>query len=89
MLDAKLINSELKIVKIDDLKFKARFGYTMQKGWAFKHPEYGFYTMCDPSKDKISPYVPQGGKKALEEILRAGGITHFENSNFVKPLENL
>lgn len=62
------INSELKIVKIG------------KRAWCFKHPELGYLGFTN---DKAI-YTPIGGKKALEDIMNAGGFLSFEGMTFYK-----
>jgi len=73
----------LTITNIKGLKFAGKDGYYMasKNTYAFL-TEKGFY-----SDDGIYPYVPGGGKKALQQILDCGGFTDYDNVKFIQPME--
>ena len=51
--------------------------YEAGKGWiAFSHDQFGI----------LVPYVPCGGKKALQSILDAGGFVSFDGIEYVTEL---
>ena len=81
------INKNLKIVNVKGKRFEVPgVGYTeINKGFAFYVPELGYLKFeCD--EDNV-PYIPCGGKKALEEIIKAGGFTSFDEMEWVQELK--
>ena len=72
---------KLTIVNIKGMKFEDANGYymTSKNTYAFK-TEKGYY-----SEDGVFPYVPGGGKKALQMILDGGGFTSYEGIKFILP----
>lgn len=77
-MDTQHINIELKIVKLGTQKFKSIDGYYQPKGFALKHPELGYLSF-----DKEYPYSPKGGKKAIQNIIDAGGFLNFDNCTWL------
>jgi hypothetical protein len=75
----------LTITNINGLKFAGKDGYYMasKNTWAFK-TEKGFY-----SDDGVYPYVPAGGKKALQTILDGGGFTNYDGVKFIAPIQEV
>jgi hypothetical protein len=80
-MNTQQINSQLKIVKLGDQKFKTEGGYFKPTGYALKHPELGYFSF-----DKDTPYNPIGGRKALKKILLDGGLLSFENSRWLQEM---
>jgi len=93
------INAKLKIVKIEGKKFGTARGYIeMNKGYAFHVEGLGYFAfaadlapinflkraMGRPMID--APYTPMGGKKALQEILDAGGLLDFDNARWLQEM---
>jgi hypothetical protein len=68
-LKTQKINSELTIVKLGHQRFSRRGNYMIPSGYAFYHPTLGYFSF-----DGECPYIPVGGRKALEAILAAGGL---------------
>ncbi|WP_135552082.1 3-isopropylmalate dehydratase [Paenibacillus cymbidii] len=65
----------MKIVKLDGSKlFQVPGGYIKPKGWTFQNAD-GSYVGFKGDK---GPYIPVGGRKALQSILDAGGFTSFD-----------
>lgn len=79
----KEINAALEIKKLDHQRFNVPGGYIQPNGYAFKHPEYGYLGF----KDRHLPYNPIGGKKALKEIVEAGGFIDFNDVIWLKPIK--
>lgn len=83
------ITSQLKIKSVKGLKFGTDKAYCMPKGLALYHSELGFICLGNINKEfNISiPYVPCGGRRALNEILEAGGLTDYNDKSvtWVKP----
>ena len=44
------------------------------------------YKNSDDNRYRVAPYIPCGGKRALQAILNAGGFTSFEGMEYVKEL---
>lgn len=67
-------NSDLVIEKVKEFKIRTWFGYEVYSGWAFRCGDgyIGF------KSDGKAPYMPRGGKKALQAILAGGGFNSFE-----------
>ena len=63
-----------------ETKFKHPLGYTKPTGYCFK-TDKGYLSF-----DGIIPYIPRGGKKALESILAQGGFTDYNNVIWLTPL---
>lgn len=58
-------------------------------GWALYEPGKGYYAFSS-FRDQfgiLAPYIPQGGKKALQSIINAGGFASMDGMEFVNPLE--
>lgn len=80
-MDIQEINSQLQIVKLDNARFRHQQGYVVVSGYTFKHPELGYVAFdCDNGK----PYIPIGGRLALESILEQGGFVSFDRMSFVQ-----
>lgn len=77
------INSRLQIVKLGEQKFTAIDGYYKPQGYAFFHPDLGYLSM-QPNED--CPYIPQGGKQALQRILDQGGLVSFDNCKWLQAI---
>ena len=71
----------LQIVRLKGItKFRHPLGYTKPTGYCFK-TEQGYLSF-----DGLVPYMPVGGKKALESILNQGGLTDYDNVKWLIPL---
>jgi hypothetical protein len=81
MLTTQQINSELKIIKLGTQKFKTEGGYYKPTGYALKHPTLGYFAFAEDNNDY--PYQPTGGRKALKNILEAGGLLNFDNAKWL------
>ena len=80
------INENLKIVNVKDKLFKCLGGYTqITKGFAFHVAGLGYLAFKGDGID--TPYIPCGGKKALREILEAGGLTNYDNVVWIQALK--
>jgi hypothetical protein len=77
-MNTQQINSQLKIVKLGDQKFKKEGGYYKPTGYALKHPVLGYFSF-----DKDTPYNPIGGRKALKNILESGGLLNFDDCRWL------
>ena len=79
----------MKIVRLKNKAFGFKHIWTTVTGYALFEEGKG-YIAFSHSRDKygiLTPYMPQGGKKALQSILDAGGFTSFENIEFVNERE--
>lgn len=75
------INKRLKIVKVENQKFKTIGGYFKPEGYTLLHPELGYFSF----KGDV-PYMPKGGKQVLQDIMDAGGFLNFDNCVWLKPM---
>ena len=73
------INNGFEIVKLNSQKFILGDGYHVVTGYCLKHKELGYLAFNTPY-----PYVPQGGKKALQDILNGGGFSSFDGITFIQ-----
>lgn len=72
-------NEELKIVRLKgNVKFLDTDGYYLPTGYCFLHPTKGYVSF-----DGVVPYIPRGGKKALESIVESGGFLEYDSIKFV------
>jgi len=82
------VNSRLTITNVKGKKFDAdqfkNGQYMISEGFAFYAPGIGYLAFND---SPFTPYIPCGGRKALEEILTAGGMTDYDTITFI--LENV
>lgn len=78
------LNTGLKIVKLKDTRFEmaSKLGYYKANGFALHHPELGYLSF-----DGEVPYIPRGGKPALQSILDAGGFVGFDGIHWVHEME--
>lgn len=78
----------MMIKRIKDGKFGSKKLYTVVSGWAFYEEGKG-YVAFSQARDRygiLIPYMPCGGKKALQSILDAGGFTSQEGIEYVVTL---
>lgn len=80
------INNGLKIEKLSGQKFRARFGggYYVPVGHCLHHEKLGYLGFKD---SPFTPYIPCGGKQALERILKDGGMVSFDQIQWIRPIE--
>ena len=73
------INKTLQIVNVNGKMFKRAAGgvWQMKNVCAFYNPCLGYLSFTEDGGE--TPYTPSGGKKALQAILNAGGLTNFDN----------
>lgn len=77
----KQMNSELSIVKLNNMNFYFKDGsYIKTNDYVIKHATLGVLGFEHDRK----PYMPVGGYKALESILKAGGFVNFDGIKFWK-----
>jgi hypothetical protein len=80
------IKNTIQIVNVKGKKFTCPGGYTeISKGFAFFVPRLGYLKF--ESDETFIPYIPVGGKKALQEILKAGGFTSFDEMDWLQELK--
>lgn len=78
------INNALQIVKLEgNVKFlsKGINNYYLPYGYCFLHPQKGYFAF----KEDETPYIPAGGRKALESIVQDGGFIDFDTAVWLKP----
>lgn len=81
----KQLNSQLQIVRLDGLQFKAPIGVANARGWGLYIEGKG-YLKFKSDENSFVPYAPCGGRKALESILAAGGLLNYNNIEFINPI---
>ena len=71
---------------------KERFGFKnickVVSGYALYEPGKG-YIAYSYTRDKfgiLTPYIPNGGRKALQSIISAGGFTSLDGIEYVNPI---
>lgn len=82
----KEINSQLVIKSTKGMRFGNEKIQFESSGLGLYHPVLGFVSF---DKDKYGiniPYVPTGGRKALNQILAHGGLTSYDNAKWAKPI---
>ncbi|AFM40470.1 hypothetical protein Desaci_1453 [Desulfosporosinus acidiphilus SJ4] len=78
------LNAKLQIVSMKGKRFKCPGGYCeFDRGFAFFVPGLGYLAFTD---SKEIPYMPQGGREALESILEAGGMLDYETIIFIQEM---
>lgn len=83
--ETRLFNSQLRIIDLKGYKFNTPKGIcTFNKGWGLAILGKGFVKF--KSEQLPIPYNPIGGKKALQSIIDAGGFIHYNDIEFVMPL---
>ena len=78
----------MKIKRLRNAKFGTDKLHVVVTGWALYEEGKG-YIAYSSDRDKygiLAPYIPCGGKRALQAILNAGGFTSFEGMEYVKEL---
>ena len=78
----------MEIKRLKNAKFGTKELHVVVTGWAFYVKGKG-YVAYSSNRDKygiLAPYIPCGGKRALQAILNAGGFTSFEGMEYVKEL---
>lgn len=78
------INRDLETVALTGQVFQIEGGCIKPSGYAMYHPERGFLSFAF---DKGRHYSPAGGRKALQEILDAGGFLNFDNIVWVQRID--
>lgn len=83
--ETRLFNSQLIIVELKDMAFNTPKGICrFHKGFGLAIPGKGFIKF--KHQEMPLPYSPIGGKKALQSIIDAGGFVHYNDIEFVMPL---
>ncbi|PAD72878.1 hypothetical protein CHH67_21200 [Paenibacillus campinasensis] len=75
------MNEKLEIVKLGSQRFKTAGGYYQPEGYALRHPELGFLAF-----EGDVPYIPVGGRQALQEILDAGGLVSTDGCKWIQAM---
>lgn len=78
----------MKIKRLKNVKFGTKKLSRVVTGWALYEEGKGYIAFsCDRDKYGILvPYIPCGGKRALQSILDAGGFCSFEGMEYVQEL---
>ncbi|PAE87638.1 hypothetical protein [Shouchella clausii] len=77
---------QLEIKKIDGLKWKTEhpdYDYLVCKGYALYSKEKGYLGF-----NSETPYTPNGGKATLQSIIDAGGLIHYDDVYWIKPIRS-
>lgn len=78
----------MKIVRLKNKNFGTQELSQTITGWALYEEGKGFYAFSS-HRDKygiLSPYIPSGGRKALESIVKSGGFVNLDGIEFVNPI---
>ena len=81
-----MITFEIK--KVNGLTFGTKNIWCEPTGFAPYVPGKGFLAFQHDNENRRGvrlPYLPKGGKKALQAILDAGGFLSLEGMEFVQP----
>lgn len=73
------------IKRLKNAEFGNKKIWKVVTGWALYEEDKG-YVAFTSGRDKygiLTPYIPVGGKKALQSILDAGGFTNLDGIEFV------
>lgn len=79
---------DMVIKRLRNIKFGTKRIYKEVTGWALYEEGKG-YVAYSHDRDEFGiliPYIPCGGKRALQSILDAGGFTSFEGMEYVNEL---
>ena len=78
----------MKIVRLKGAKFGSKMIARVVTGYALYEEGKGYIAFsCDRDKYGILvPYIPVGGKRALQAILDAGGFCSFDGMEYVQEL---
>ena len=78
----------MTIKRLKDARFGNEKVQRVVTGWALYEEGKGFVAFsCHRDKFGILiPYIPRGGKKALQSILDAGGFVSFDGMEFVNTI---
>lgn len=78
----------MKIIRLKNVKFGTKKISRVVTGWALYEEGKGYIAFsCDKDQYGILvPYIPCGGKRALQSILDAGGFCSFEGMEYVQEL---
>lgn len=76
----------LEIRMLRNAKFGTPSRYAEVNGWALYDPiRGGYYAFSnDRSNGVVIPYIPLGGKKALQAIIDEGGFVTMEGMEIVQ-----
>lgn len=72
----------LQIKKVNGLKWKIEDRYCTIDGFSLYEDSKGYMSF----KHDGIPYVPTGGKKALQRIIDDGGLTSYDNVVWINPI---
>lgn len=78
----------MTIKRLRNAKFGTDKLHVVVTGWAFYEEGKG-YVAYSSDRDEfgiLAPYIPCGGKRALQAILNAGGFCSFDGMEYVKEL---
>jgi len=76
------------VKKIKSAKFGNKFISREVSGWVLYEEGKG-YIAFSADRDQygiLIPYIPAGGKKALQSIINAGGFINFDGMEYVKEM---
>lgn len=79
----------MEIKRLNSVPFGEPHLHQIVTGWALYEPGRGYYAFSD-DRDRfgiLAPYTPQGGRRALQAIIDAGGFLSLDGMEFVNPME--
>lgn len=80
------LNAKLEIKKVKDLKIEGNDKYILLNGHVLFIEGKGYVCFPDSYLKEIDshvPYQPQGGYRALKEIIENGGLVHYDDIKFI------
>lgn len=78
----------MTIKRLKNTKFGNAKIHCVVTGWALYEEGKGYVAFSN-ERDQygiLTPYIPRGGKKALQAILDAGGFCSFDGMEYVNAL---
>ena len=78
----------MQIKRLKEAKFGSNKISRVVTGWALYEEGKGWVAFsCHRDQyGVLIPYIPSGGKKALQAILNAGGFVSFDGMEYVKEM---
>lgn len=89
-METKDLNKKLEIKPVGGLKFRinSKMVAVMTEGCYSLFIE-GLGYLYFQADDEPIPYVPRGGKKALQSIIDEGGLLDYNDIRFANPIKEV
>ena len=75
----------MKIIKLTNQRFGTPAFHIIKSGYALYEDGKG-YVAFSSERDQygiLTPFIPRGGRKALQSLLDAGGFSSFDGMEYV------